>query len=272
MKVNAAVRRRSVESAEPTGRGVLPRTDPSIRREPVAAVHWAGRGTSRAPRDAARGSARTPSDRSSSPSAESQRAAGKGVGEHLEAVPQHEQRAVHQRRRHVPHLHPALGAPAQELDVLGRQVLAAHHRRRPVVMATRRRPRSGRASRSRAVIGVPRIGRRMLDVRPVDVACARTRGWRRSSSACRRGCRRSARRPRTCRGACRCSIAAMLALPTVRPPSRCAFFAARLQERPDRRRARSRCRGRRSGTRRASSAAPASRRAARCGAVMACTM
>jgi hypothetical protein len=41
------------------------------------------------------------------------------------AVPKHERRAVRERRRNVPELHPALGAPPHELDIVGVQMLAA---------------------------------------------------------------------------------------------------------------------------------------------------
>src|ERR687888_2187093 len=42
---------------------------------------------------------------------------GKGVREHLHRVAEDECRAVFEGGRHVPDLHPPLGAPAQELDL-----------------------------------------------------------------------------------------------------------------------------------------------------------
>ena len=89
------------------------------------------------------------------------------------------------------------------------------------------RPRS----RKSRVIGVPRIRRRMLDVRPVDVARARTSRLASIDSRVSSGL--PTIRPPTTNmpWRCRCSIASMVALPTVRPCSRCAFFARALQER-----------------------------------------
>ena len=99
----------------------------------------------------------------------SQRAPGEGVRQHFERVPQDEPRAVAERRRHVPHLHPALGPPAQELDLVGRR--GARVRTTAVVPSYSStssltiRPRSRKSSRHRRA----RIRRRVLDVRPVDV-------------------------------------------------------------------------------------------------------
>ena len=47
---------------------------------------------------------------------------------------QDEERAVAKRRREVAQLHPALGPPAQELDLVRRQVLGPHHRGGAVVL------------------------------------------------------------------------------------------------------------------------------------------
>ena len=166
------------------------------------------------------------------------------------------------RRREVAHLHPALRAPAQELDLLGARcslrttAVVPSYSSSAVVddeAALAQLPRHRRA----------RVRRRVLDVRPVDVAPRERPGSPRSTPACRRGCRRSGRRPRTCRAGAGARSPSIVALPTVRPSSRRAFLAPRLQEARGPRRGRSRCRGTRSGSRPAASAAPASRRARR---------
>ena len=91
------------------------------------------------------------------------------MGEHAAAVSQHERRVVQERRRHVPHLHPALGPPPHEFDLLGVEMRAARDGRGAVVLfqppvhnqifllEIRRHRRAG-------------IWRRVLDIRPVDVA------------------------------------------------------------------------------------------------------
>ena len=56
-----------------------------------------------------------------------------------------------------PHLHPAVGPPAQELDLVGGQVLAAHHRRRAIVVRHVLVDDQAAAAKSR-VIGVPGYG------------------------------------------------------------------------------------------------------------------
>ena len=88
--------------------------------------------------------------------------------EHAAAVSQHEPRIVTDGRRHVPHLHPALCLPPQELDLFRRQMRAACHRRRPVVLVDAvvddQAARDEIARHRRAG-----IGRRMLDVRPIHV-------------------------------------------------------------------------------------------------------
>src|SRR5262245_5175155 len=51
--------------------------------------------------------------------------AGKGMRQHLLAMAQHEPGAVQERWREVPQLHPPFRAPAEELDVVRRQMLRA---------------------------------------------------------------------------------------------------------------------------------------------------
>src|SRR6266478_8379437 len=52
---------------------------------------------------------------------------------HADAVAHREARAVEQRGRQVAELHPSFRAPPEKLDLLGGEVLAAYHRRGPVV-------------------------------------------------------------------------------------------------------------------------------------------
>ena len=90
-------------------------------------------------------------------------------------------------------------------------------------------------------------------------SAARTRGWPRSTRACRPGCRRSGRRRRSMPWRWRMlDRARCVALPTVRPALALRVLRAAPSGTPGPRRGRSRCRGTRSGTRPAASAAPAS--------------
>src|SRR5262245_22861988 len=96
-----------------------------------------------------------------------QRAPGEGMRQHFERVPQDEQWAVAERRRHVFHLHPALGPPAEKLDIVRRHMLASNHRRRAGVVRhvlIDDQAAIAEVSRHRCT----RIRSRMLDVRPVD--------------------------------------------------------------------------------------------------------
>src|SRR5437773_11313739 len=102
------------------------------------------------------------------PDHRSQAGAGKRVSHHREGVPPDEERVMTQRRRQVPQLRPALGTPAQELDVFRRQVLAAHYGRRSIVM---RHIVVHDETSIAEIAGHRRSGvrRRVLDVRPIDV-------------------------------------------------------------------------------------------------------
>ncbi len=107
-----------------------------------------------------------------------------------QAVLRDEQRIVRERRRQVPHLHPPLGPPAHELDLLGAR--DARCARPPSCRRTRStssltiRPALAEVARHRRA----RVRRRMLDVRPVHVLARERRGSLRSTRACRRDCRR----------------------------------------------------------------------------------
>ncbi len=68
-----------------------------------------------------------------------ERRAAERVRHHAARVQRDERRVVPQRDREMAHLHPALGAPAHELDLLGLQRLRPHHGRRPVVFVRRLR-------------------------------------------------------------------------------------------------------------------------------------
>jgi len=84
------------------------------------------------------------------------------------AVSQHEPRVVSQHCRKVPHLHPALGPPAHELDFLRGEVRAARDSGRTVVLIDAvidHQAALDEIARHRCA----RIGRRMLDVGPVDI-------------------------------------------------------------------------------------------------------
>ena len=138
---------------------------------------------------------------------------------------------VPERRRHVPHLHPALGPPAHELDLLGVEVRAAHRPR-----SCRRTPRRASLTIEAALDEVARH-RRARDTAS-GAGCtasrrtrARTPGWPRSTRACRPGCRRSGRRRRTCRGGAGRRSRRASRCRRGRPRSRRLFFARALQER-----------------------------------------
>ena len=73
-------------------------------------------------------------------------------------VAQDEPGVVPQHAREVPQLHPALGAPAQELDLLGVEVRGLHDRRRAVVLLDAVVDDQIRGSRKSSVIGVPGYG------------------------------------------------------------------------------------------------------------------
>ena len=71
-------------------------------------------------------------------------------------------------RRHVTDLHPSFSLPSQELDVLGVEMRAARHRGRAVVLLhplVDDEAALAEVARHRR----PRVGRRVLNVRPVDV-------------------------------------------------------------------------------------------------------
>ena len=106
----------------------------------------------------------------------------------------------------------------------GRQVRAARHRRRAVVLVDARvddqLPLDELARHRRAG-----IRRRMLDVRPVDVLAREREVGGDRRRACRRDCRRSARRRRACRGGAARRPPGSVALPTRRPCSRRLFLA-----------------------------------------------
>ena len=80
------------------------------------------------------------------------------VRQHLAARGAARSRDLAERGRHVPHLHPALGPPAHELDLLGLQVRAAHDRRRAVVLVDAVVDDRGRARGSPASSACPGYG------------------------------------------------------------------------------------------------------------------
>ena len=93
----------------------------------------------------------------------------KGVAKHGQAVAEHEARAVTEGRRQVPHLHPALRPPPQELDIVGGDVLGAHDGRGAVV-ARNVLLHDQRAAAELFGHRRARIRCGVLDVRPVDIA------------------------------------------------------------------------------------------------------
>ena len=154
----------------------------------------------------------------------------KVCAEHPDPVPEDEPRAVRERRPEVPELHPAIGAPPQELDLLRRQVLAAHHGRRAVVLldalvddqaAGPGNPSSSACPDTASGAGCTASPR----------ARGRTRDSLRSTRACRAGCRRSGRRRRTCRAGAGRRWLPSVALPTRRPLLACGILCAGAQER-----------------------------------------
>src|SRR5262249_3505954 len=98
-----------------------------------------------------------------------ERRADKRVGEHLNTMSKDESRTVNERGREMPQLDPAFGPPPEEFNLERRQMLAAHDRRRAVVMGNLivdDQPAIAKLPRHRC----SRVRRRMLNVRPIDVA------------------------------------------------------------------------------------------------------
>src|SRR4029434_1007763 len=87
---------------------------------------------------------------------------------HAASIPEHEGGVKPQGRRYVPHLHPPLGSPAQELDLLSLEMRASRDGGRPVIVLD---PRVDDESALTKLAGHwrSRIGCRVLDVRPVHV-------------------------------------------------------------------------------------------------------
>ena len=162
--------------------------------------------------------------------------------------------------RQVPHLHPALGAPAQELDVVGVEMLGPHDRGRAVVLldavvddqvAPRGSPPSSACPDTASGAGCTASRR----------SAARTRGWPRSTPRVSSGL--PTMMPPTTERPARCSAldrAGRVALPTLPPALALRVLRRGAQEREVLVEDVLDARGRRSGSPPAASAAPASRR------------
>src|SRR5262245_10599795 len=89
--------------------------------------------------------------------------------QHLDTVAQREQRRVRQGHREMLELDPALGLPAQKLDLVRLEMRGSHHRGGAVVLLEPLVDDETLVAKGLRHRG-SRIGRRVLDVRHVDVA------------------------------------------------------------------------------------------------------